>query len=428
MYRKVEDYLLSWKQNDNHLPLLIKGARQVGKSYSIRKFAKANYEHVIEINFELDMYMKEVFEQTRKVEDIIAMYQLQHPETIFDQNTLLFLDEIQSSSSALTSLKFFANQDFDVIASGSLLGVSIAHTTSFPVGYVEMVDLHAMDFEEFLIANQIPEAIFKQLKECYEKGTMVMEPLHKKMMQLFKEYIVVGGMPAVVKEYITSKNFDKVKQLQQQILNAYYADIAKYGEGSEKIKAHECFTSIPKQLAKDNKKFQYKLLKKGGNARIYESSLQWLFDSGLIHRLYRLDTLEEPMEAHIDLSAFKVYFHDTGLLLAMFEQNVGAMILQDDLLIYKGGIFENVVYQCLQAHHKNIYYYEYRSQYEIDFVIYENDRVVPIEVKSAGNTKSKSLQASMERFHLQKGYKLSTNNTNVNEKIKCYPLYMLLFI
>ena len=259
MYRKFDDQLIAWKQKNNHLPLLIKGARFVGKRYSVLKFAKANYEHVIEINFEQDMYMKEVFEQTRKVEDIIAMYQLQHPETIFDQNTLLFLDEIQSSSSALTSLKFFANQDFDVIASGSLLGVSIAHTTSFPVGYVEMVDLHAMDFEEFLIANQIPEAIFKQLKECYEKGTMVMEPLHKKMMQLFKEYIVVGGMPAVVKEYITSKNFDKVKQLQQQILNAYYADIVKYGEGSEKIKAHECFTSIPKQLAKDNKKFQYKL-------------------------------------------------------------------------------------------------------------------------------------------------------------------------
>ena len=409
--------------------MLIKGARQTGKKYAIRKFGKENYQHFVEINFENDLYMKDIFEQTRDIEEILRMYQLKHPEAVFDEGSLLFLDEIQSSNSALTTLKFFSEQPFDVIASGSLLGVSIAHTTSFPVGYVEMIDLRAMDFEEFLLANHVSESIIQELRNCFEQGKPVMEAMHKQMTQYFKEYIVVGGMPAVVKEYVEHKDFQKVKKVQEQILNAYYADIAKYGEGSEKIRAHECFASIPKQLAKDNKKFQYKLLQQGGNARIYESSLQWLADSGLINRLYRLDNLEEPLEAHTSLSAFKVYFHDTGLLLAMFEQNVGAKILQDELLIYKGGIFENAVYQCLLTNHKYIYYYEYKGTYEIDFVIYREDCVIPVEVKSAGNTKAKSLTAVMNRYSLLTGLKLSTNNVNVqDDRIKCYPLYMLMFI
>lgn len=429
MYRKLEDLLCKWKQEASRLPMLIQGARQVGKSYSIRKFGKANYDNYIEINFEYDLYMKEVFEQTRNIDEIISYYCIQHPEAVFNEHTLLFLDEIQASTNALTSLKFFANQAFDVIASGSLLGVSIAHTTSFPVGYVTMVELHPMDFEEFLIAHHIPAIIFQKLKHCFETGELVPTPLHEQMIQLFKEYIVIGGMPAVVKTYLETKDFQKVKELQRQIITTYYADIAKYGEGSEKIRAHECFESIPKQLAKDNKKFQYKLLKQGGNARIYGSSLKWLKDSGLINKLNRLDSLSGPLEAHIDLSTFKVYMHDTGLLLAMFEQNVGAKILQNDLLVYKGGIFENAVYQNLKSNHDHIYYYEHKGTYEIDFVVYIEDQVVPIEVKSATNTKSKSLKACLSKYQLSKGVKLSTNNINVsNEYMKCYPLYMLMFL
>lgn len=429
MYRKLEKKLIAWKKRKHHQPMLISGARQVGKSYSIRKFGKQEYANYVEINFENDLYMKQIFEQTRDVEDIQQYYQLQHPGTVWDASTLVFLDEIQACPSALTTLKFMAGQAYDVIASGSLLGVSIAHTTSFPVGYVEMMELRSMDFEEFLLAQGIPEKIFREVKACYDKGSLVKEPLHQKMMQLFREYIVVGGMPAVVKEYVRTKDFEQVKKIQKQILDAYYADIAKYGDGNDKVKAHECFQSIPKQLAKDNKKFQYKLLRQGGNARIYGSSLQWLKDSGLIRQLYRLDTLEEPLEAHENYSTFKVYFHDTGLLLAMFEQNIGAKILQNDLFVYKGGIFENVVYQCLCANHDHIYYYEYKGTYEIDFVIYEQDKVVPIEVKSATNTKSKSLQAVVSKFQLEKGYKVSANNVNVtNDTIKCYPLYMLMFI
>lgn len=430
MYRVIEEYLSKWKEKKDGKPLLIKGARQVGKSYSIRKFAKENFDSYIEINLESDLYMRDVFAHTLDIQEIISMYQLKHPNVIIDkEHTLIFLDEIQASTNALTSLKFFAMEHYKVIASGSLLGVALSHTTSFPVGYVEIMELQPMSFEEFLYALGVDKSIIEILHQCFLSGEPVMEPLHEQMNMYFKQYMICGGMPEVVKEYVKTKDYAHIKKIQKQILWAYQADLAKYGENIEKVRANECFQSIPLQLAKDNKKFQYKVVSKGGNARTYGTSLKWLQDCGIIRCLYRLDNLTLPLEAHKDLSAFKVYMNDTGLLMAMFEEDLAYTIMQNDLMIYKGAIFENIVFQCLHIHHEQSYYYEYRGNYEIDFVIYHDHAVLPIEVKSATNTKAKSLKTVVERYSTPLAYKLSLNNVNTqHETIKCFPLYMLMFI
>lgn len=430
MYRKIENLLYDWKEQENAKPLLIKGARQVGKSYEIRKFGQSQYPNYVEINLESNLYMKNVFEQTMEVKEILMLYKVKYPEPVINkEDTLIFLDEIQACPNALTCLKFFSIEGYRVIASGSLLGIALTHTSSFPVGYVQVEELCPMDFEEFLYANGVEKSIVELLNRNYQEGSAVLEPLHQQMNTYFKQYIICGGMPEAVKTFVKTKDFQKVKIVQKQIIEGYYADLAKYGDHLEKLRAHECFSSIPAQLAKDNKKFQYKVVRQGATGRMYGTSLKWLEDSGIIRLLYRLDNLELPLEAHRSVSSFKVYMNDTGLLMAMFEEDLAYRILQNELLIFKGAIFENVVHQCLYSKHRQLYYYEYRGNYEIDFVMIHNNAVLPIEVKSSTNTRAKRLRTVVERYQLPLAYKLSLNNVNTQESTtKCYPLYMLMFM
>ena len=429
MYRMMEEDLKKWKNDKFHKPLIISGARQTGKTYSILEFVKKQYASYIYINFERDLDIKSIFDQIARPDEIIMYLQTRFPEVDFSLDIAIILDEIQACPQALTTIKFLGSETpHDYIISGSLLGVAIHHTSSYPVGYVQSLIMRPMNFKEFLYANHINDKQIEYLKECFDQGKPVMESIHQIYMDLFKKYIICGGMPEVVKTYCETKDFIKVQNIQHQIVEDYYRDMAKYAEYSDKIKVHDCFISIPEQLSKENKKFQYKLVREGGNAKIFESSLQWLLDSGIIQKCTRLKAIDQPLRAYRETSIFKVYMGDTGLLVSMFGIDSANKILTGNLGIYKGAIYENITAQALSEHHE-LYYFEPSAHNEIDFILNTNDGAIPIEVKSAGNTKSKSLKAYIEKYHPVYAYRFSSNNVNTQDPIiKNYPLYMLMFI
>lgn len=429
MYRKIERYLSSWKVEEQRLPLLVRGARNVGKRYSIMKFAKTAYDVILNINFERDEDVKSQFESSIHPKDIMSFLQLRYPEVTSVQNehVLLFLDEIQACPKALTSLKFLATDcPYDIIASGSLLGVAIAASTSYPVGYVTTVDLYPMDFEEFLYANQIQPAQIDMLRQYYEKQQPVPEGIHQIFLQHLKNYVICGGMPAVVKDFVQTKDFTKTRNKQQQIMKDYYEDMAKYAQPQDKVKVHECFSSIPLQLGKENKKFQYKLIKNGGAARHYEGSLQWLKDSGLILPCYRLKTIDQPLAIYKELNVFKVYLFDTGLLLSQLPSEISTAIFSDDAMIYKGAIYENLAAQMLHVKGYDLYYFEPSTRSEIDFIL-DTQGGIPVEIKSSKNTISKSLHAYIEKYTPTYALKFSMKNVSITNHIQQYPFYMLMF-
>lgn len=426
MKRDMIEKLKEWKVNPNKKPLIIKGARQVGKTYAIREFAKESYQTLVEINFERDLEYLEIFKQSRKPEDILNYLQISFLDKEFDENTLLFMDEIQACSDALTALKFLS-EDFpcDIICSGSMLGVAIASSTSFPVGYVETWDMYPMSFFEFLTALGIKKNIFKLLEECLEKNEPIPQMLHQKFNEYFKSYMIVGGMPEVVNKYIETKSYRDTLLIQRRIVNDYLNDMAKYGEGSDRIKARECFISIPLQLAKENKKFQYKLIKQGGTARYYESSLNWLSDSGLINKINRLKTVLKPLEINKELAIFKIYMADTGLLISQFDEGVIKELLRGELGIFKGALFENITAQILKYANKTSYYFEPNQNTEIDFIIYYDGEITPLEIKAGTNTVSRSFVNFVTKTTPKKAFRLSQKNIGTNNNINYVPLYLL---
>jgi len=294
MYRDITEQFIQWKNNPRKKPLILSGARQVGKTYSLLKFAKEYYPSYIYINFERNLDIKRQFEQSSDPSELLLYLQVKFPDVSFIEGELLIiLDEIQACPQALTTLKFFGSEtNYDYIASGSLLGIAIHHTSSYPVGYVQSLQMHPMSFKEFLIANHINLPQIDYLYNCFKEKKAVISGIHDTLNDLFKKYVVLGGMPEVVRTFVEEKDILKALSIQKQILDDYYRDMAKYAQLSEKIKVHDCFNSIPQQLSKDNKKFQYKLVQNGGNARIVESSLQWLVDSGIIQKCYRLKSID----------------------------------------------------------------------------------------------------------------------------------------
>lgn len=288
--------------------------------------------------------------------------------------------------------------------------------------------MFSLDFEEFLWANGISEEAIGYIKEYFDKKETVPSAMHEKMMQLFREFIVVGGMPRVVSEFVESHNFINVLKIQQEIVRNYLDDIAKYAEGTEKAKARECFLSIPKQLAKDYKKFQYSLVRQGGSARKYAGSLMWLFDAGIINYCYNLSNPELPLEGNSINNQFKIYMNDTGLLMSMLEEGSSKDIIDGNLGIYKGAIYENIIAETFTKLNKKLYYFEYRDKIEIDFFIRKDNIATAIEVKAADNTKSKSMNSIIENWGVKHGIKLSTKNIGGTENVDSYPLYMAMFL
>ena len=427
MKRKILNDLMKWKENLHKKPLIIKGARQVGKTYIIREFAQEAYEDLVEINFERDLEFIDLFKKTHNPKDILQYLEVAFMDKSFDRNTLFFMDEIQACSDALTSLKFLAESfPCDIICSGSMLGVAIANSTSFPVGYIETWQMYPLSFMEFIEALGMKENVIQSLNDCLLNNLPVMEVLHNKMNDLFKEYMVVGGMPEVVNKYIETKSFKETLLVQRRIVSDYLNDMVKYADGSERIKVRECYQSIPLQLAKENKKFQYKLVKSGGNARYFDASLNWLKDSGLVNLTYRLKTISKPLEIHKESAVFKVYMADTGLLVSQFDESVVKELLNGNLGVFKGALYENIAAQILSMHERELYYFEPNTSSEIDFIIYYQGEICPLEIKAGRNTVSKSFTNFVEKYNSQYAFRLSQKNIGTSkEKVSYVPLYML---
>lgn len=431
MRREVYDDLVKWKNKANKKPLIIFGARQVGKTYLVEEFAQRNYEFLYYINFELDVDAKDLFSGNLDIKTLLMLlsaYKIDTP--IKEGKTLIFFDEAQKCPQVLTSLKSFAlDGRFDVICSGSMLGIIMPDVSSYPVGYVETLRMRPMSFKEFLWANGYDDERIEIFKSYYDERKPLPEVLHNALNKLFLRYIAVGGMPEAVLTFINTSNIHDVLEVQKRILGDYKNDIAKYARKSAREKVRNCFEAIPDQLAKDNKKFQYKMLKKGGTARAYGSSLGWITDAGLGNKVFRLKTFDIPLHAYRDPNAFKLYMCDTGLLLAFYEENAGYEIMNGNLGVFKGGIFENAIAQCLFGNGLDIYYYQKGDYLEIDFVAFVGGKIVPIEVKSGRNTKCVSIRNVIEKEGLDHGIVFSLNNLNCsNPRLVFLPLYMVMFL
>ncbi|MCH9276778.1 ATP-binding protein [Bifidobacterium amazonense] len=429
--RKIIEKLTQWKSDPRHKSLVIKGARQVGKTYAVNEFGAANYESVVSLNFEEHPEYKSIFSGDHSAESIYSQLSLFFPGAQFSQRrTLLFLDEIQSCPDAVTSLKFLTMDGrADVIASGSLLGISYKEVSSYPVGYVEHMDMHSLDFEEFLWACGITESAVSYVKGFFDRREQVPDAVQERMMQLFRQYIVVGGMPEAVQSFVDTKDFAKVLGIQRDILAEYQNDIAKYAQGAEKAKARACFLSIPKQLARDSKRFSYSVVEPRSSARKYGGSLQWLYDAGIINFCYKLDAPELPFEGNCDNTKFKVYMRDTGLLVAMLEEGSQKDILDGNLGIYKGAIYENIVGDMFAKNGKPLYYYEKNNSLEMDFFIRFNGMATAVEVKSSQNRKAKSMNSLIDNHGVRHGIKLAPGNYGtIGDRVEVLPIYMAMFL
>ncbi|RGC22341.1 DUF4143 domain-containing protein [Absiella sp. AM54-8XD] len=426
--RKIDAVLDAWKNDKDKLPLVIKGPRQIGKTTSILAFGKRNYEHVVYINFDESHELNFIFDGNLDVDTIIINMTAAIPGVeLVPNESLIILDEIQSCPNARTALKFFAiDGRFDVIASGSLLGINYKEVRSYPVGYEMVEEMHSFDFEEFLWALGYDDNIKNILKNFFDKEMKVPEAIHKKMMENFKNYIIVGGMPKVVDIFVNTKDLTKVYQMQKAIVQSYENDIAKYAEMKDKTKARACFLSIPKQLSKENKKFQYSKVAHGARAREYEGSLMWLYDSGIVNYCHNLSCLQLPLEGNAIDQVFKIYMRDTGLFMSMLEPGSQADILKGNLGIYKGAIYENIIADILTKMGRKLYYYKKGDDTtELDFVIRYQGACVPIEVKSTnGNAKAMKHAISAKENDVTYGIKLIDGNIGRSQNILTIPLYM----
>ncbi|MEJ8737481.1 AAA family ATPase [Erysipelotrichaceae bacterium HCN-30851] len=431
MDRTILDNLKKWRDKKNKKPLIIKGARQVGKTYIIREFAKECYSDIVEINFERDLDFINVFKTSHNPKDLLEYFQITFMDKNFDSNTLIFMDEIQACSDALTSLKFLA-EDFpcDIICSGSALGVAIANTTSYPVRYVETWEMYPMSFIEFLRAYGINEAIIDKIREAVINLTPISEILHEKMNDLFKTYMLIGGMPEVVKTYLETKSLYEALNIQRAIVDDYIKDMVKYANNTDAMKIRECFSSIPLQLAKENQKFQYSVVKKGYNARYYNNSLRWLEDSDLIIKVHRISNIQYPLKGQVELSVFKVFMADVGLFISQLEDGDIRKIVAGEMGIYKGAIYENIVAQILKSHHKSSYYFEPSQTSEIDFIIEYRGEISPIEVKAGRNTASISFKNFIHKYEPKYAFRFSQKNIGKDDANNvCYfPLYAIDFV
>lgn len=430
--RKIEKTLSDWKNTPNHKPLILKGCRQCGKTFSVLDFAKKNYEHVVYLNFFVNPQYASVFSGSLEVDNITMLLSaLMGKDAIFEAGkTILILDEIQDCPDARTALKFFKlDGRYDVIGTGSLLGVKgygDKEPKSIPVGYETVIDMTPLDFEEFLWANGISEQIITLLHTHLQNQTPVPDALHARMRELLLQYTVVGGMPDVVQTFVDSRRMDEVLQLQRDIVRSYEDDMVKYADKKDKAVIKECFQSIPKQLSKENKKFQYSVVKKGATASKFAGSLQWIDDAGIIARCYNLFITELPLDGNADQDTFKVYMRDTGLFVSMLEDGTQFDILQGNLLGYKGAIFEGLIADIFSKMGRKLYYFHKDSGLEVDFIIRYKGACTLVEVKAnTGNVKStKTVLRHPEKYHVTQAIKLGDYNIGLSEQILTLPLYM----
>ena len=429
--RKIMDALVEWKATKRKECLLLKGARQVGKTFIVREFAKRNYENMVEINFLTHPMFKAVFEGNLGMDDIIKKATSMDSSFRFTPGkTLLFLDEVQDCGNARTALKPIAEDGrFDCIASGSMLGVAYKSTRSIPVGYERQMEMYSLDFEEYLWAIGYDDTHIGILKEHFDEKKAVPKPINDTFMEKLREYAVVGGMPSAVNVFLETKNFGLVQKEQERIISSYLDDITKYASMAEKPKVRGCYLSIPDQLARENKKFKYSEVERGSNAQKFENSLEWLRDAGLIKLCDNVTAPLFPLPAYGRTGYFKVYLTDVGILSAMYGVEMKSRLLWNTLEgSAKGGIYENIVADFLLK--KGIplkYYRPMDGVQEIEFLLTREEGIVPLEVK-AGNGRTISLNNYIERFDPPYALKLVAGNVGMSGKKLTLPLYMAMFL
>jgi predicted AAA+ superfamily ATPase len=430
MERKIHQKLQEWKKSSNRKPLIVQGARQVGKTWSILNFGKSNYQNILYFNFESSEELRGIFERDLSPQRILRELSVLSGETILAEGSLIFFDEIQACERALTALKYFCEQApaYHLIAAGSLLGVAVHREDySFPVGKVTMLSLHPLDFEEFLWAFGQHNAV-KLIRESFDTNSPTV--LHQTFLDHYKTYLCIGGMPQVVKEFIESNDYHFAVSLQKNINDAYISDMAKYATAMETVRIMSVFNSIPSQLAKENKKFQYRLIKSGARAAQYEAPLDWLKASGIVLICQKISAGKFPLIAWLEPSSVKVYISDPGLLCSKY--GISLTVIRSEVNGYneiKGSLTGNYVATVLTANGYALYYWESLGKAEVDFVIQKgNGEVIPIEVKSSENVRSKSLQQFISRYNPACSIRVSAKNFGFENGIKSVPLYAVFCI
>ena len=427
--RKIDKFLSDWKKNNDRKPLIVKGPRQIGKTESIKRFAQNNYKSVIEINFVTSEKYKMITSDGYDADSIIKNISLINPSNKFIPNeTVIFFDEIQEFPDIATSLKFF-NIDgrFDVICSGSLLGINYKRIESNSVGYKTDYNMYSFDFEEFLWAKGYNDDVINEMLKTMLELKPFSELQHTIFSSLFLDYCVLGGMPAVVKEYIKNKTFEGTLEIQRQLIADYQEDIRKYAVGLDQTRITNVFNSIPVQLAKENKKFQLSKIEKGARFKDYRGCIEWLQDAGMIHMCYCLNNPELPLKGNYDPDKFKIYFCDTGLFVALLDDEAQEDLRANkNLSVYKGALYESIVGEALVKSGYGLYYYKKdNGTLEQDFFVRTSNLLIPLEVKSTNN-RSKSLSAlvSNEKYSdIEYGIKLCAGNIGFSNDIYTFPYY-----
>lgn len=428
MYRKVSEYLKNWMVDDYRKPLIIQGARQVGKTYAILEFGKENYDNVAYFNFQTDETLSATFNESIKPDYLIPLLSRISGQTITKGRTLIVFDEVQLCERALTSLKYFCEEapEYHVIAAGSLLGVAVNRERhAFPVGKVDRYTMYPMNIEEFFIAMGESELV-EQIKISFDANQPLPAALHEAANSLYRQYLAVGGMPEAVARYKDTKDFLQVRHVLETISMDYLDDMSKYQESTNEIKKTRLtYGTVAVQLSKKNARFQYKLIKTGARAAEYENAIEWLVSSNLIHRIYRVENIAKPLENYKDIDDFKIYLSDAGLLCA--QKGISAqdvLYMETELDDFKGGMTENYVYtELVRAGFKPYYWRNDKGTKEVDFVINYKDKITPVEVKSGTHVKSESLEEYTRLFKPTLSIRISEKNFGFENNIKSVPLY-----
>ena len=428
MKRFIFDELLKWKESKYRKPLILKGARQIGKTYILKKFGEENYEGVAYFNFDHDEDLQNIFVNTKSPKRILEQLSFIYGKAILPEKTLIIFDEIQECPNALNSLKYFQEEanEYHIACAGSLLGIRLSHT-SFPVGKVDFLNMYPMTFSEFLIADNCENLVeyMKSIKTIEKIPEIFFNQLEEKL----KAYFIIGGMPEAVNVWVNEKNIELVNHVQENILRAYESDFSKHTQNSEANKISLIWNSIPSQLARENKKFLYQTIKEGARAREYENALNWLNDANLIYKIYNITKPDFPLKAYHDLSSFKIYMNDVGLLRKMANLD-SKIVIEGDRLFeeFKGAFTENYVLTMLNYVFDEVPNYFTFDRNEIDFVIQYKNKIIPIEVKSNKSTKNISLSKYNQKYDNEISIRFSMNNLNKDEKVLNIPLFLTEYI
>ena len=428
MDRKIMNDLIKWKNDKNRKPLILRGARQVGKTYIIKQFGNENYNGIAYFNFDHDTELYNLFDNTKDPKRILEQLSFIYGKAIIPEKTLIVFDEIQECPNALNSLKYFEEEanEYHIISAGSLLGIRLSHT-SFPVGKVDFLDMYPMTFSEFLKADNCENLVeyMNSIKQIEHIPNIFFDRLSEKL----KAYFIIGGMPEVVNSWIKEKNMEKVNKIQENILRAYESDFSKHTTNIEANRISIIWNSIPSQISKENKKFLYQVAKEGARAREYEGALNWLKDANIVYKIYNVTKPSMPLISYNDLSAFKIYLNDVGLLRKMTDLDSKIVVEGNKLFAeFKGALTENYVIQTLSSIGLHPYYFTFDNRYEIDFMLQHKNNIIPIEVKSSENINNTSLKVYNEKYKPKTRIRLSMRNLNKDDNLINIPLFLVEYI